>query len=397
MSPGILIFICALLAFILTWCAYPVALHYARKHHVEDTPDARKLQNKPIPVLGGVTIAVGIAIPLLITTIYFDGNALIYILPFMAIMLIIGVLDDLYNLSAALRFLFELLIVWTYIWLSGSMIDSFHGLWNTAALPAYIGVPLSLIAGVGIINSINLIDGVDGYSSGFGIIACTIFGLLFLRLGDYDFACFALICAVGIIPFFCHNAFGQKTKMYIGDGGTLMLGAVMSCCIFHILSADSPCAALQQQGFGIVAFCLAVMCMPVFDTVRVMCRRLAHGISPFTPDRTHMHHLYLDLGFSHIGATTMLLCTNLLVVLCWWLSYRLGASINLQFYLVMLLGLLSTFGFYPWMRYCMRRGNAFYRAIVCLGRWSHIEQTNLGHALQTIVDGKWLHRKKLSH
>lgn len=392
MSTTAIILICVFLAFTLTWIVYPVAFRFAKKHHIVDNPDARKLQRYPIPVLGGVAIAVGMTIPIAITTAYFDWGALIYIFVFMAIMLVIGVLDDLYNLSATLRFALELFIVGAYIYVSGSMIDSFHGLWGITTIPLCIGIPLSIIAGVGIINSINLIDGVDGYSSGFGIMACTIFSILFLQMGEYEFACFTLICAGSIIPFYCHNAFGQKTKMYIGDGGTLMLGTVMSCCIFHILSVNSPCSQLGQEGFGLVAFCLAVMCLPIFDTVRVMCRRLAHRISPFTPDRTHLHHLYLDLGFSHIGTAMMILLTNIFIILCWWLSFRLGMSINGQFYVVITLGLLATFVFYPWMRGCIRRRNGVYRIMTRIGHWSHFERKGLWHAAQQIVDGEW--RKK---
>lgn len=388
----IIILICIFLAFTLTWVIYPIVFRFAQKHHIVDNPDARKLQRYPIPVLGGVAVAIGMAVPILITTAYFEWNALASIFTFMAIMLLIGVIDDIYNLSVGIRFIIEITLVGLYIWISHSMVDSFQGLWGINALPIYISVPLSIIAGIGIINSINLIDGVDGYSSGFSIMACTIFGILFIYIGEYDFACFTFTCAGSIIPFYCHNAFGQKTKMYVGDGGTLMLGTVMTCCVFHILSSGAPTAVLQQQGVGLVAFCLAVLCIPIFDTIRVMLARIVRGTSPFQPDKTHLHHLYIDFGFSHIGTAMMILCTNFLIVLIWWLSYLAGAGIDVQLYIVIVAGVLSTFVFYAWMRTCMKRKNKIYSLMTHIGQWSHFERKGIWHFAQQVVDGEW-HRK----
>jgi len=378
MNSVLIIILFFALAVATTCAVYPPALKFAIKHKITDKPSARKLQSYPIPVFGGVAIALGMAVPVLVA-IGLHWAVPIYMLLFMGIMLGVGVTDDLCNLPVWVRFAIEIAVVTGYIWLGQSSISSFHGLWGIEQLPLYISLPLSIIAGVGIINSINLIDGTDGYSSGFCMMACTTFSILSFCAGDYVFGGLLLICVGAIIPFFVYNVWGKKKKMYIGDGGTLMLGAVMTICVFHVLTCGSPFEILQEQGVGLVAFCLAVLCIPIFDTIRVMCGRICRGVSPFTPDMTHLHHLFLKLGFSHIGTTISIVTTNVLIILCWWLSYRLGASVDVQFYVVIIGGTLSTFGFYSGMNYCIRKKNSLYnifRRIGELSQWHHTSINN---------------------
>lgn len=346
MDMPVIIF-CVALAIVGTCAVYPLALRFAIKHQIVDKPSARKLQPYPIPVFGGVAIALGMVIPTVLAAMRLPyWNVSMYVLLFVGLMLLTGVADDLCDLSAWARFLIEMAVVALYIWLGQSSIDSLHGLWGCEKLPVWISIPLSIIAGVGIINSINLIDGVDGYSSGFCMAACVVFSMLSFYVGEYALGCLLLICTGSTIPFFIHNVFGRKTKMYIGDGGTLMLGSIMVVCVFRVLTYGSAFEILQTKGIGLVALCLAVLCIPVFDTVRVMCERIWRGVSPFTPDKTHLHHLLLQLGCSHKKTMMSLIGANTFIVFCWWLSYRFGASQEGQLYVVTALGVLSTFGFY---------------------------------------------------
>lgn len=384
----LIILSCFALALLVTWAVFPSMFRFAMRHEIVDYPAKRKLQRQPIPAFGGVTVAVGMVVPWVVCTFLLSWHVSPWLFVFIPVMLLFGVVDDMRDLSARVRMCLELLIVGLYIGLSHMMIGGFHGLWGINALPLYISIPLSVIAGVGIINSINMIDGVDGYSSGFCIVACALFAALFAHVGEYTLCCFMAICIGALIPFRCHNVFGFRTKMYIGDGGTLMLGAVMSAMVFCVLQDGSPVDALQAQGFSSVAFCLAVLCIPVFDTLRVMCSRIRRGVSPFSPDKTHLHHLFLELGFSHIGTATVLILTNLLIVFCWWLGYLLGASLEVQLYIVVAAGILTTFVFYAVGRNSIRSRNAFYRLLARLGAKTHIENGRFWAFMQRLADGK---------
>ena len=345
-----LIALLALAALILSWIFYPVIYRFAQKHKIVDNPNQRKLQKHPVPLLGGYAIALAMIMPIIVSALTLDWTRWYIPVVFIIFALIIGLLDDIYELSARMRFGVEIILVGLYMWLSHSMIENIHGLWGIEHMSLWIALPLSIVAGVGIINSINLIDGIDGYSSGFGILGCSLFGIFFISIREWALASFMLIVAAAIVPFFCYNVFSKKKKMFIGDGGTLMIGAIMTVAIFHILSPNSISTEFVQKGMGLVAFCLAVVCIPVFDTVRVMCERILRKTSPFTADKTHLHHLFLEHKFSHLQTTLCILCINLLIVGIWYICYRFGANVDIQLYIVVGLGILSTFGLSRYLR-----------------------------------------------
>lgn len=373
-------------ACVIVTLIYPFVLRYAIKHHIVDNPNARKLQRTPVPVFGGVAVFGGLLPMMLTAGIFFDKTTIAINLCSISIMLAIGVWDDRRDISAAFRFFVEILVVVLMMLASGCIIDDFHGLWGIHGLPWYISWPLSIIACVGIINAINLIDGVNGYSSGYVIISCILFAAFFFHCGMNTLGCLALIGAGALIPFYLHNVFGVKSKMFIGDGGTLMMGTAVAFFVASCLSSASLTQDLVNQNFGLIAFTLAVLNIPVFDTLRVMSVRIIRGHSPFHPDKTHLHHLFIDLGFSHSGTTTAILLMNILTVLVWFLSWKLGAPIDMQTYIVVALGILNTFVFYKFMRIQANRDSRIYKAMLHLGSLTHIGHTRFWTFMREMVD-----------
>ena len=379
----------ALIPFVVSALAaiwvFPKVLHIALQKNIVDNPDARKLQRIPIPVLGGVAVMFGIVVALSISCLLFDCSNLFTIVLAMFMMLYIGTIDDIMELSPRVRFIIEIGVALMLMYTCDYSIDHLHGLWGLQAIPCFVSIPLTIVTVVGLINAINLIDGVDGYSSGYCIMACLIFGTFYTVVGDIPMVMLASVCIGALLPFFFHNVFG---KMFIGDGGTLVMGIVMSIFVLNMLKAETLCNAYASWGMGLVPLTLAILSIPVFDTVRVMSSRIMRGTSPFHPDKTHLHHLFIDMGFSHIGTTFCILLFNLLNILVWYISYRCGASIDVQLYAVIAMALLSTFGFYGFMRLCQRRDNAVWQAMRRLGKSSHIERKGLFLWLQRFMDGK---------
>jgi hypothetical protein len=119
-----------------------------------------------------------------------------------------------------------------------------------------------------------------------------------------------------------------------------------------------------------------------------MSMRILRGVSPFHPDKTHLHHLFISMGFSHIGATISILLFNLGNILVWYLSYKLGASVDWQLYIVILASFLSTFGLYGIMRVAQRRRWPLWTFMCRMGRISHIERKGLFLWLQKVMDWK---------
>ena len=376
----------ALLSAALSMTLYPSVRRFAVRHGIVDNPDARKLQRVPVPVLGGFAVFCGFYGALIILLAQHGTDRMLVGLVSMAIMMCIGIWDDVKGLPALFRFVFEIGLVAAMMYLGRFYINDFHGVLGIGRLPLWFGVPLSIIAGVGIINAINLIDGVDGYCSGYGIASCLTFAGLLIRADAWVPAGCLLILAGALVPFFLHNVFGKKSKMFIGDGGSLMLGTAMTIAVFYIVDADSPCAPLADEGLGLLAFTLAVLAIPVFDTLRVMIRRIMKGRSPFSPDKTHLHHLFIEMGFSHVGTSLTIILINLAVTFLWWVSYRLGASVTFQFFFVIALGLLVTTAYYAFVKVQQRRGTRYYAWMCSLGERSHQFMLKPWKAMRRLVD-----------
>ena len=358
-----------------TWWIFKKVLRIALLKGIVDNPDARKLQKVPVPVLGGIAVFFGIVVSMTATGLFYETGSLFAILGVMSIMLYVGVMDDILSLSPSLRFLIEILVVLLLIFCNKYSLDNFHGLWGVYDIPVWLSLPLTVIAGVGILNAINLMDGVNGLSSGYCISACAIFAFAFIWADDKEAASIAVLSIGALIPFFCHNVFGKKSKMFIGDGGTLLMGTIMSTFVIGALNSNSPLASKVDPDFGMIPFALSVLVIPVFDTLRVMLRRIMRGKSPFSPDKTHLHHLLFDMGFSHIGTTVFEVLANIMVVLIWWISYKAGASIDVQLYIVVALGFLVTFAFYGFVRIIQKKNTPFFRFLQKVGKWTHVGHT----------------------
>ena len=302
-----------------TWWIFKKVLRIAVEKNIVDNPDSRKLQRVPVPLLGGIAVFFGIVVALTVANVLFDQTSLFSIVGVMVMMLYIGTMDDILSLSPYIRFLAQIIAVLLIIYGNDICFNNFYGLWGIWNLPDWFAVPMTVFACVGIINSINLIDGVNGLSSGYCIIACSFFAWAYIWADDAELASLAIICLGALIPFFFHNVFGNKSRMFIGDGGTLLMGTIMSVFVLGVLNDKSIFTSCVNANFGTVPFVLSMLAIPVFDTIRVMFVRIIRGTSPFRPDKTHLHHLLLDLHFSHIGTTMVEILANFGVVGSWYL------------------------------------------------------------------------------
>ena len=338
--------------------AFPLVLQVARKNNVVDMPDARKLQKQPVPVLGGIAVAFGFFVGLLVGLVFASVFGYHFSLPSFSIlssifiMLFLGCLDDVIGLSPALRFVAEILIVLCLIFGTGLCINSLHGLWGVQDFSWWIGVPLTVVACVGIINAVNMIDGVNGLSSSLCILNNLLFGIIFAKCGMLTVSIVNFTMAAALVPFLIHNVIGLKSKMFIGDAGTMMMGVVMSYDLICLLQGGQSLLDWMQftgQGMSLVALALAVLGLPVADTLRVMTMRMMRHQSPFQADKTHLHHVLMEYSFSHTLTTFVEVLISFLIFLSWMVSYMAGASIDVQFYVVLVATMLFVWGSYGYL------------------------------------------------
>ena len=388
--------IVTLVAMLTSALVFPFALRFALKHDIVDKPNARKLQRSPVPVFGGVVVYSGILAGGLVLLFFFRSPMLAWILFSVALMMVIGTWDDINGLPAFVRLLVEVLLVGGFIATTGIYIDNLHGLWGVYEMDPLYAIPISIFAGVGTINAINMIDGVDGYSSGYAMLACLCFALAFHSAWTPGMVCLTLIAGGALLPFFMHNVFGARSRMFIGDGGTLMLGMLLTSLAFSALSSKVGLGPLEDQNVCIPALVIGVGCIPLFDAVRVMFVRMIHGKSPLKADKSHLHHLFIDMGFSHLGAAMFILQMNIVVLLGWWLAWYLGASMDVQLYVVVAMALMVTAGVYSLMRWQQNggpvdeegypQGTKLWHLLCRLGEWTHKENKRAWRMMRFIMD-----------
>lgn len=361
---------------------HPSLVKIAHMKSIVDNPDARKLNKVPVPVLGGVAVFFGIMFSLSIAGYYIEGmNIQFELIIAMMIMLYTGVGDDILQLSPRLRFALQIFVVCLMMFLCGIYIDDFHGLWGVGELPWYVAVALTIFSCVGIINSINLIDGVDGLCSGYGVFASMMFAVCFMLMGDVSYAALAFAVAGAIFPFMLHNMFGEKYKMFLGDGGSLVLGFICSLYVMRIIQSGDDVVSGST-----ISFTLAVLSIPVFDTVRVMVARIINHRSPFSPDKTHLHHMFISLGYSHVITAINIIMLNGAIVLIWHMCNLLHLSPEVQLYVTIASGLLATSGLYYGVAYLQKNKPERYAALQRFAQKYTIHRTGVLVKIQNFLD-----------
>ena len=244
-----------------------------------------------------------------------------------------------------------------------------------------MAVALTIFSCVGIINSINLIDGVDGLCSGYGVFASMMFAVCFMLMGDVSYAVLAFAVAGAIFPFMLHNMFGEKYKMFLGDGGSLVLGFICSLYVMRIIQSGDDVVSGST-----ISFTLAVLSIPVFDTVRVMVARIINHRSPFSPDKTHLHHMFISLGYSHVITAINIIMLNGAIVLIWHMCNLLHLSPEVQLYVTIASGLLATSGLYYGVAYLEKNKPERYAALQRFAQKYTIHRTGVLVNIQNFLD-----------
>lgn len=344
----LLLFIVALVA---TICVYGPILKIAKAKNIVDNPEARKLQKEPVPVMGGIAVFFGVVVGLCFYKTMISYTPLFSVLGAMIIMLYLGFIDDVISLKPHIRIIVEIIASLLLIYGLKARICCFQGLFGVFILPSGLSIALSVLTFVGIVNAINLIDGVDGLSSAFCIMILGFLGIACFLAHQFSCAALSAVSIGSLLPFFFHNVFGKESKMFIGDGGTLMMGTAISAMIMVLLSKNITFVEFPSFDFSRIAFVIAVLSVPVADTLRVMAVRIAQHRSPFSADKNHLHHLLLRVGCKHLQTTMIELFLNLFVIAVFFLSWWLGASIGVQLFLVIFTAALLNWGLAPILRW----------------------------------------------
>ena len=299
-----------LVSFIIGLCFMPLVIDIAKKRNFVVRPNKRTSHEGTIPNIGGINIFISFLL-----TVFLFSYGIIDQLQFIIIgvffILIVGFVDDLIDIKAYWKLIGELVSGFFLIVVSDIRLTNLHGFLGINELPLIASYSLSIFVFIAIINALNLIDGVDGLASGLGILYSLFFALYFSYTGSVNLAisAYAMVGSLGV--FFIYNVFGKKNKIFMGDTGSLLLGYMITLYIFQFCEVNAYPQKyhinelFQMKAAPSVAICLLIV--PLFDTLRVMLTRIKKGVSPFHPDKNHIHHLLLKTGLKHRQVTFVLL------------------------------------------------------------------------------------------
>lgn len=321
-----------ILAFSMTYIVIPSIIRVSREKGLFDNPERRKAHTSAIPTLGGAAVFLGMILP---TALFGDTSfehEFKYMIIGLLILFFIGIKDDILVISAKKKLIAEIFAIAIVVVLGNIRVTNFHGFLGIEELPYFVSIGFTVFMFIVIINGFNLIDGIDGLASGIGILTILSFGIWFILIGHNPYAAFCFSTVGALLAFFRYNVFSERNKIFLGDTGSLIIGLITS--IFTVRFLESS----LTESFGSIylsapAIAIGLLIVPLIDTLRVFTLRLAGGISPFKPDRFHIHHRLLELDVSHLHSTLIILGFNLLIFISSILLRHLG---NIKLLLVIL-------------------------------------------------------------
>ena len=331
------------MAMIIAMSVLPNILLISHKKKLFDMPNERKVHHAPIPRLGGLSF-----FPVILITM--GGFLLVYHLmgyksdsmqtntsyEFLALavgsmmLFLVGLADDLIGVGYKRKFVVQIMAALLLV-VSGVWIKSLDGLFGVYDVPAWFGMPFTVLIVVYVTNAINLIDGIDGLASGLCAISLVALAGLHIWLHMYSYALLCISAIGVIIPFWYYNVFGNAMrgrKLFMGDSGSLSLGYILSFLMIHLSTVDiSP----RIPGDYNMVLAFTTMLVPLLDVVRVVGHRLRNGKNPFLPDKSHIHHKLLRCGLRVRQVMVSICMLSLMFIL---INVALIGSVNITFILL---------------------------------------------------------------
>ncbi len=309
-----------------------------QKHLFDEPTESRKIHKTSTPNLGGVAIFATMlgASFLLLPNYHMEGMR--YICACALLLFFMGLTDDLVGMNPYKKMGFEVIVALLMTLAADVRITSLQGFMGIGMLPYPVSVGLTTVFILLLINAVNLIDGINCLAGSIGLLNCVIFGLQFWQLREYAYVFICVTMCGCLAGFLYHNR--TPARIFMGDTGSLFLGFVLSLLSIRFveINATTPHTLLTSPTAGSgIAVALSLLIIPIYDTLRVFFLRIKKGKSPFHADRNHIHHLLLDLGLSHMQATSTLVLVNIAAFGIALATIRLSLEFQLLFLLAFVL------------------------------------------------------------
>ncbi|WP_076500038.1 UDP-N-acetylglucosamine--undecaprenyl-phosphate N-acetylglucosaminephosphotransferase [Shewanella morhuae] len=286
--------IAVLFVFFISFSCLFVFRKIAKKIGLVDKPNERKHHTGQIPLVGGISVFFTIMLALLLIPELLLSPKLFMVCAF--ILVVIGVIDDRYDISFKLRLVIQAVISLMMIVLGERSLHNLGYLMGSDAIriPEVASYVLTVVAVIGAINAFNMVDGIDGLLGGLASVTFGGLGLLFYLYGMHSFAVFCALLVTAMLPYIMLNLgfpFGKRFKVFMGDAGSIFIGFTVIWLLIVASQGERATAIRPVTALWLIA-------LPLMDMVCIMIRRIRKGQSPFKPDREHLHHICQRLGMS---------------------------------------------------------------------------------------------------
>ena len=311
-------------AFLITLVSIPSIIQVARLKHLFDEPDDyRKLHKRVVPTLGGLAIFAGSVISVMLFTDANEFAGIQYVVAAALILFFLGIKDDIIVLSPYSKFLGQFVSAFIIVWAGDIRIDSLGGVFGIYALNYEFSIIFSILTVVVIVNSFNLIDGIDCLSGSIGFIVTAAFAAWFYKAGYIQPLILAMAIMGSILAFLRYNI--TPARIFMGDTGSLFIGTMIAVLTIKFITLNHAAAPeFQLTSASVLAF--GILIIPLFDLVRVFALRLSKGKSPFIADKSHSHHQLISLGLTHLEATAILSLINIFFIIVVYFFNNIGIS-----------------------------------------------------------------------
>lgn len=305
-------------AFLLTYLTIPKIIKVVEYKRLMDDPVHRSSHKSKTPTLGGIAFFYCLIFSLFFIKDRAEHLEFIYIIPGLTILFIVGLKDDMVVLSPGSKLIAQVLAI-SFVLVNDSFgIESLNGFLNIYEIPYYLYLVIGGFLMLTIINSYNLIDGIDGLASIVGIVIMIIYTTIFYLAQEYFFALLAITMNACLMAFFGFNVSSDK-KIFMGDTGSLIVGFIISILTLKFLALEPAAYGDGELPFlleNAPLIAISILIVPLFDTARVFAIRIANKKGPFSPDRNHVHHVLIDFwGLSHKQASFIIGCFNIIFVI----------------------------------------------------------------------------------
>ena len=335
-----------LCSFLLTFYTIPTVVKISRRKNLMDEPGSRSSHLRKIPNLGGISMFYSLAVCASIFAFeLFDLYKFLF--ASLVILLYIGVMDDIVVMRAYKKLFAQIIVTSLMVIGSDVRIRSFFGLFGIYELNYFFSVAISIFTFIVLINAFNLIDGIDGLAGGYSILCSAMFGISYYRLGEYNYPLVVLSgviigCVIGFLYFNLSNY--RNNKIFMGDTGSMILGFLLAftaiCFIDIFIDKELP-EVPRYYLQSAPAIAMAILILPIIDTLNVFIIRICNGKSPFVADKNHIHHSLLKLGLTHRRSTVYILMYYLFIVSVAYFFRHI--NVNVLLLVIVILGFVGAY------------------------------------------------------